>query len=147
MQIRRIKVSEYFESVRDLAALHWRETESDFSVAPPELNLTMYRQVEDAGVLIALAAFDDGNMVGYVSGFVSRHPHYEMTVAQHDLLFVAPDFRKGRLGLNLMREFEREAREAGARAVFYHAKLQSQFDKLLGRLKFKAEEIVYRKDF
>lgn len=141
-----VAVSERFDAVRDLAALHWRETEAHFSGSPPDLDLALYRAAEQAGTALAFAAFDGGRMVGYVSGFVVRHPHYGFVIGQHDLLFVHPDCRKGALGLRLMRRFEREAKDKGAAAVMYHAKPGTVFERILQRTGCMEEEVVYRKE-
>ncbi len=34
-----VKISEHFEETRKLSAMHWQETESDFSDRPPELDI------------------------------------------------------------------------------------------------------------
>lgn len=140
-----VAVSGRFDAVRDLAALHWQETEAHFSDSPPDLDLDLYRTMEQAGAALAFAAFDGGRMVGYVSGFVVRHPHYGFVVGQHDLLFVHPDYRKGSLGLRLMRRFERGAGDRGAAAVMYHAKPGTVFERILQRMGCAEEEVVYRK--
>ncbi|OFV31922.1 hypothetical protein HMPREF3136_08975 [Neisseria sp. HMSC15C08] len=140
-----VKISEHFDETRRLSAMHWQETESDFSDRPPELDIKTYQILEEQGGIIAFAAIVDGEIVGYVSGFLSRHPHYDQLIAQHDLLFIHPSHRKGRAGLKLMREFEATAKAAGAKKVLYHAKPNSNFAKLLERLQFQQEEIIFQK--
>lgn len=140
-----VKISEHFDETRKLSALHWRETESEFSDRPPELDIQTYQTLEAQNLIIAFAAMSDGEIVGYVSGFLSRHPHYDQLIAQHDLLFIHPAHRAGRSGLKLMREFELAAKAAGAKKVLYHAKPGSNFAKLLERLKFQQEEIIFQK--
>lgn len=102
LEIKAVKVSEWFGQAQALAREHWQETEAGFSDVPPVLDLDVYRALEDSGAAVAFAAFSDGLLVGYVSGFVVRHGHYPFLVGQHDLLFVLPQFRKGRTGLRLM---------------------------------------------
>lgn len=147
IEIKPVSVSETFEQARELARKHWQETESDFSRAEPDLDLEVYRHAENAGMCLSFGAFSDGELVGYIAGFIVRHQHYDMIVGQHDLLFVDANHRKGRLGLKLMAEFEKAAADKGARCVLYHAKIDSQFSSILNKTGCKPEEIIYRKDF
>ena len=146
LEIKAVKVSEWFGQAQALAREHWQETEAGFSDVPPDLDLDVYRAMEDAGNAVAFAAFSDGLLVGYVSGFVVRHTHYAFLVGQHDLLFVLPQYRKGRLGLRLMSAFEAAVREKGARCVLYHAKPDSVFARLLQRQRARVEECVFFKE-
>ena len=72
--------------------------------------------------------------------------HYAFLVGQHDLLFVLPQFRKGRTGLRLMAAFEAAAKEKGAGCVLYHAKPDSVFARLLQRQRARIEECVFFKE-
>nr|DAN51628.1 MAG TPA: aminoglycoside-(3)-N-acetyltransferase [Caudoviricetes sp.] len=146
LEIKAVKVSEWFGQAQALAREHWQETEAGFSDVPPDLDLSVYRALEDAGQAVAFAAFSDGLPVGYVSGFVVRHGHYPFLVGQHDLLFVSPAFRKGRLGLRLMAAFEAAAKEKGVGCVLYHAKPDSVFARLLQRQRARVEECVFLKE-
>lgn len=146
LEIKAVRVSEWFGQAQALAREHWQETEAGFSGVPPDLDLDVYRAMEDAGNAVAFAAFSDGLLAGYVSGFVVRHTHYAFLVGQHDLLFVLPQFRKGRTGLRLMAAFEAAAKEKGAGCVLYHAKPDSVFARLLQRQRARVEECVFFKE-
>lgn len=146
LEIKRISVVDYFDSARELAAQHWQETEPGFSDCSPEINLDAYRALESAGVVIAFGAFSDGILVGYVAGYVTRHMHYLMLVGQHDMLFLHKEYRKGRIGLRLMQEFEQAAKSAGAERILWHAKPGSAFESILKRMNCKTEEVIYIKE-
>ena len=136
LEIKAVRVSEWFGQAQALAREHWQETEAGFSDVPPDLDLDVYRAMEDAGNAVAFAAFSDGLLAGYVSGFVVRHTHYAFLVGQHDLLFVLP----------LMAAFEAAAKEKGAGCVLYHAKPDSVFARLLQRQRARVEECVFFKE-
>ena len=146
LEIRAVKVSEWFEQAHEVALANWQEVEAGFSGVPPALDLSVYRAMEEAGMAVAFAAFDGGVLAGYVSGFVVRHAHYAFMVGQHDFLFVLPQFRKGRLGLRLMAAFEAAAKEMGAACVLYHAKPDSVFARILQRQDARIEECVFVKE-
>ena len=60
LEIKAVKVSEWFGQAQALAREHWQETEAGFSDVPPDLDLSVYRALEDAGQAVAFAAFSDG---------------------------------------------------------------------------------------
>nr|DAN64072.1 MAG TPA: acetyltransferase [Caudoviricetes sp.] len=145
LEYRALRVSEWFGLACDLAEAHRLETERDFSAGRADLDLAAYRVLEESGAAVAFGLFSDGALVGYVSGFVVRHLHYDFVVAQHDLLFVEPRFRKGRAALRLLGLFEEEARRRGAVRILYHAKPDSVFARLLERTGARCEEFVFCK--
>lgn len=125
----------------NLAQAHRDETEAHWA-GEVKLNRTLYRAVAAMGNLIFAGAFDRGEPVGYCSAFLTPHPHYDCTVAQHDALFLLPPYRKGRTGLQLVSAVEREAARLGAAYVAWHAKPGSSFERILAR-RGRAEDVVY----
>ena len=77
---------------RQLAETHRLETEADWA-GKVSLNRELYRAVAAAGNLLFAGAFVDGELVGYCSAFLSRHPHYDCLMCQHDALFLLPEYR------------------------------------------------------
>ena len=43
LEIKAVKVSEWFGQAQALAREHWQETEAGFSDVPPDLDLSVYR--------------------------------------------------------------------------------------------------------
>lgn len=86
--------------------------------------------------------FDMGELVGYCSAFLSRHPHYDCLMCQHDALFLLPAYRVGMAGLRLVQTIEREAARRGAAYVAWHAKPGSSFEGILAR-RCRCEDVVY----
>lgn len=137
---------EFFAAVTELSVGHWQETEAAFSARPPEPNRDIYTALADAGALIIMTVTDGEALVGYASAVISPHPHYDMLVAQHDTLYLAPAYRLGSLGLRLMSAIEREAVARGAERMMWHAKPGSTFARLVERMGYAPEETIYHKE-
>ena len=121
---------------QQLAETHRLETESAWA-GKVSLNRELYQAVAAAGNLLFAGAFVDGELVGYCSAFLSRHPHYDCLVCQHDALFLLPAYRVGMAGLRLVQTIER-----GAAYVAWHAKPGSSFEGILAR-RCRREDVVY----
>ena len=75
--------------------------------------------------------------------FISQHLHYAGLRIQNDILFVTKAARHGKVGLQLIRETERAAKENGAKLVTWHAKQGTALEALLPRLKYGVHEVIY----
>jgi GNAT superfamily N-acetyltransferase len=107
-----------------------------------------YKALEQMDSLLMLGAWQDGMLVGYAVSFLVTHMHYsELLTAHNDVLFVAKEHRRGRLGLKLIRETERIAVSRGARMVSWHAKEQTALEALLPRIGYGVQDIIYSKEF
>lgn len=113
-------------------------------VAP---NLAAYRALEQCGALLALVAYRGNEIVGYSINFIGPHMHYSnLRYAHNDALYVKAGHRGGRLGLRLMRETERLAKEQGAAMMMWHAKPGTALEKLLPRMGYAVQDIVFSKE-
>ncbi|HEY5993341.1 MAG TPA: GNAT family N-acetyltransferase, partial [Gallionellaceae bacterium] len=102
---------------------------------------------EQSGALLALVAYAGDEITGYSINFVGPHLHYSgLRYAHNDALYVAPEHRGGRLGLRLIRETERLAKEKGARMMMWHAKPDTALEQLIPRLGCGVHEIIYSKE-
>lgn len=146
VEIKEIRVSDYIHRVKALTTAHWEETEKHFAPNLPEPEVAMYDALEKAGCIVAFGAFCDNEMIGYSIAFVSKHLHYSVPYAHHDMLFLRKDFRNGMTGLRLIEMTESAVRDKGARFFVWHAKKDSAFSKILERRGYFLEDIVYRKD-
>lgn len=149
VEIRNFVLSEFYESPegRAMAQAHQREVEPELGREGVNLALDVYRALEASGAVIAIGAFDGKTLVGYSVAILGPHLHYGFLYAHHDLLYLDPAYRKGTLGLRLIRATEAEARARGARCATWHAKPGSALQRILDRLGYGSEETVYLKEF
>jgi hypothetical protein len=97
---------------------------------PLDVDTEKYRMTESSGLLrVFTARLNRGpseplTLIGYAAFFVGPNPHYRTSLqAVQDVLYLAPEQRQGRLGLDLVRFTERELRREGVQVVYHHVKL------------------------
>ncbi len=106
-----------------------------------------YRSLERSGSLLALVAYVGEEIAGYSINIIGPHLHYsKLRYAHNDALFVTPAHRRGGLGLSLIRETEKYAREKGALMMMWHAKAGTALEKLLPRLDYGVQDVLFSKE-
>lgn len=106
----------------------------------------MYLAQEASGKVFVLTARVDGAMVGYNIMLLHNHPHYKNArVAQNDAIYVAPEHRRGRVGIGLIKYFEAAMCECGFDKIYYHAKPFNGFGKLLEQMGYPLVETIHAK--
>lgn len=119
-------------------------------VAP---NLEAYRALEQSGALLALVAYAgapdsaEQTIAGYSISFIGPHMHYSgLRYAHNDVLYLAPQHRGGRAGVQLIRMTEQAAREKGARMIMWHAKPDTALEQLMPRLGYRVQDTLFSKE-
>lgn len=120
MPIREVRITDYFEQAIPLMRENWSETGFNFELNP---DIGRYQQLQDAGLVFALAAFDGDELVGYSSAAVVPHPfNPSILYCATDALFVAKSHRKGSIPGRLITETERIAKQRGAHLIAWHTR-------------------------
>lgn len=138
-------IRQLYDEIEQLGQLHKAETEATLTELPCQLNRALYDALHEAGGLVSVGAFDGDRLVGYATAFISPHPHYALTSAQHDALFIHPDHRAPRLALRMLARVETECKARGAAFIAWHAKTGSAFARLIAA-RARLEESVYIKE-
>lgn len=140
-------VSDKADALMPLLRMHRDELATARHLMALAPNVEAYRALENTCSLLALVAYAEDEIAGYSINFIGPHLHYAgLRYAHNDALFVAPQFRGGRLGLRLMRETERLAQERGARMMMWHAKPGTALEQMLPRMGYAVQDIVYSKE-
>lgn len=130
----------------DLFKEHYQEVALNKSVMHLNPDWDAYRNLEQAGKLFCVAAFLGEELIGYSVNFLGPHLHYsDMCYAQNDLLFVAEEHRKTRVGLDLIRHTEGLAKVKGAKMMLWHAKEETKLAAIMPRLGYRVQDIIYSK--
>ena len=125
---------------------HWEEVALNKDVVRLDPDWDAYAKVEALGMLCVTTARHDGKLIGYVSDVLSPNLHYRsLKTAANDLFWLAPEHRKGGLGLRLLLASEGFAREMGANQFVKRVKLHLDFGPVLERLGYVPIERVYSK--
>ncbi len=151
----------------DLLKDHWQEIASNKELMVLNPNWVRYYELEERDQFAMLAAWDGEVMVGYSVNFVFQHLHYSaLTVMSNDIFYVDRDYRAGGLGVRLLNETEKLAREMECGILLFHSKpgsdlaevlgakltvlgklkrLLSPFGRLLGHRGYGVEDIIHSK--
>lgn len=144
MQIREISAVASIEEAGPLLREHWEEVAKNKAVMVLKPNVPAYRMLEQMGSLISLGAFDGDRMVGYSVTICTAHLHYaDLVYASNDVIFVAGTHRSGPAGVRLMRETEKRAKDRGARLMLWHAKPDTALDRILPRMGYGVQDVIY----
>ena len=86
-------------------------------------------------------------LIAYSMNLMMHHLHYaDLRVCQNDVLFIKKEFRGGRLGLRLIKVTEDHARSEGCKLMLWHGKEDTALAKLLPKLKYGVQEIMYSRE-
>jgi predicted GNAT superfamily acetyltransferase len=143
-EIRLSNVDEMLANASQLFSEHWEEVALNKQVMVLKPDEHKYRSLEANNMLLILGAFEGDQVVGYSVNVVMNHAHYaDLVVCNNDLLFVTEGKRNGRLGVQLIRETEKVAKERGARLMLWHAKPSTPLEKIMPRLGYGVQDIIF----
>ncbi len=126
---------------------HYEEIARNKQVMKLKPNYQLYEALNSTGWLFIYVAMQDNVCIGYSMNIMMHHLHYaDLRIAQNDILFVKKEFRGGRLGLRLLKATEDHARSEGCKLMLWHAKENTALAKLLPKLKYGVQEIMYSKE-
>jgi GNAT superfamily N-acetyltransferase len=136
------------DRMQELLVAHWDEVAKNKQVMVLKPDRERYAWLDANDGLLCLWALDpDGEIVGYSVNFLGPHIHYaDLRVCNNDVLFLREDLRPSSLGLRLIRETERAAKARGARLMLWHAKQGTSLDKIMQRLRYGVQDIIYSKE-
>ncbi len=107
--------------VEDMVHIQWAETMRDGLPLVPDWG--QYRRLERAGVYKAIGAIQAGRLIGYNSFFVQPTLHHSTSIlAINDLVYIAPEHRKGLAGALLITRAESMLKGLGVRKIVYASK-------------------------
>lgn len=144
MPVRDVDIAGEFEAALPLMRRNWAETGFAFPFAPSR---EMYEAAQAAGMLIAKGAMADGELVGYSTAVLTRHPfNPDVRVCASDALFMHPGHRAGALPGRLMLATEVEAQQRGARFMLWHTRAGTPLARTLARRGYVEADVVMMKE-
>jgi predicted GNAT superfamily acetyltransferase len=144
IEIRLSNVDEMLANAGELFSEHWEEVALNKQVMVLKPDEQRYRAVETQGMSLIIGAFEDGKIVGYSVNIVTTHSHYaDLVICNNDLLFVTESKRSGRLGVRLIKETERLAKERGVQLMLWHAKPNTALERIMPRLGYGIQDIIF----
>ena len=114
MDIREVTCTELSAAPEFSSLLQEYAEECSLGGLSVEVSEDIYYKMEESGLLTLLAAFDDDELLGFVSILVTVLPKYSLPVAATESFFVASKHRRTGAGLRLLRAAEKVAASTGA---------------------------------
>lgn len=111
---------------------------------PFDPDFEMYRRCSDSGVLRIYTVRDGSVLCGYQIFMVMFHPHSKNSKqANQDILYLAPEYRKGMIGYRFIKWCIEQLRAEGVKVVYQHISARNDFGRMLERVGFELQDLVY----
>jgi GNAT superfamily N-acetyltransferase len=126
---------------------HYDEIAEDKEIIGPiDPDLETYEALDKKDRLRVLTARDNGKLVGYYVAIIGQNMHYKkIRCAIEDMYYLAPEYRKGSLGIRLFVEAEKMVRASQAVITLAKTKVAHDHGIIFKRLGYRPFESVYMK--
>jgi len=127
------------EEGEDILKLHSEElSEFSFKLNP---DWKVYQQLEDMNTLHIVTARDDDKLIGYYVSIIYTHQHYMGTVvAENDLHYLLPEYRKGWLGYKFLKQVIQFLKERNVDVITHSMTVRHSYLPIVERLGFRLVE-------
>lgn len=146
MQFATEKLHEALEEIQPLMVNHHAEVALYKEQVPLAPDWNRYEQAERDQALLLHTARVDGKLVGYAGWLLHWMLHYKHTLAaMNDVLYLAPEHRRGLAGVRLIKYSEAQLKAAGVDRILWHVKTDHDWSPILHRLGYSTEEHILGK--
>lgn len=147
IEIRLSNVSEMLANAQEMFVEHWDEIALNKRVMKLKVDEDRYKALEATGSMLILGAYDGEALIGYSVNFMINHLHYaDLKICSNDVLFIKKEYRQGRLGLMMIAETERQAKEMGAELILWHAKKDTALEAIMPKIGYGIQDIIFSKE-
>lgn len=146
MEIRKITVDEFMLTCLPLATTHYKEVpyKADKSGKGINVDEQLYLSMESRGALVIHAAFEQGEVVGYIVGMVGVQPHTKQKIVNIMSFYTAKIHRGKGIATRLYNVMAKECKAKGVYSS--HFIVNESFPETAGyaeRLGMEKLETVY----
>lgn len=147
LTLQKEKVLDVAEEIEHLLQLHYQEVALHKDEIPLDPDWPRYVAMEERGNCHVYTARLDGRLIGYSVFFTHQHIHYSGTmVANNDILFVHPEYRKGSsAGIKLIKFSEEQLKAMGVIKLTWHIKFKNDWSAVLYRRGYEDEDKIVGK--
>lgn len=146
LNYRREKIADIKDELLPLLEKHWREIALEQNTVKLDPDWASYDLLDASGVLCLVTARHHGELVGYVVYLIVNSLHYKnLRVADCDLFWLDPTFRKGMAGVNLFRAAEVILTGENVNRVTNKVKLYHDVGRVFERMGYTPIERTYMK--
>lgn len=133
-----------YVEAQELLKLHWEEIAKDKKLLFLNPDVDLYNKLSARTNIVVVTARTNAKLVGYFVWFLAKHPHYKhVLVAEEDIHFLLPEYRKGLNGYLLAREAVSLVKPLGVRYFRIREKIGHEHPALMKRLGFLATDVTY----
>lgn len=131
--------------VESLLQQHW-----DKAVINKNYNLkpdwNSYYKLQESGAVKIYTVRHNGLLVGYASVYTVKSLYAANRLEAHyDMIYICPDYRKGRVAVKFIEYIEKQLVEMGVKQIVIGSLRHQPFDSLLDYLNYKYTEKIYTK--
>jgi GNAT superfamily N-acetyltransferase len=144
-----------FDEAQELLEQHWQEIAMNKDKIKLAVDREKYAEMENRGALhivtvrdanIQTSAWDAGKLVGYHVAIINVHLHYKNDLHGFtDIFFIHPDYRKGRIGIDLFKFVEKSLKERGVVKIMTAVKMHKDVGLIFERLGWTETERLFSK--
>lgn len=128
--------------MESLLELHFEEC-SNLKMFQLDPDWARYCALEEGGMIHVFTVRDGGILVGYAVFLLTTHMHHQgLVVANNDLFFISPDYRRGTNALKFIQYCEGQMKLLGAKRITWTVKTQHDWSALLHRAGYDTDEIA-----
>lgn len=128
-------MADCWDEIVKLAAAHWHETmQWQHGKQPFAPDFERYNAYDKAGWAVTFTARDNGRLVGHGLMYVTPSMHTQKLIATEDVMFLLPEYRRGRNALRFYQFVEQEMARRGAVEITVTAKPDTGAARILEHL-------------
>ena len=140
------KFMDVIDEIKPLLLKHWEEIEGHRDIIKLNPDYDKYHTLEKSGMLHIVTARYDGKLIGYSISFVVPHLHYpDCLMSLNDIVYLSPEYRKGRNAIQLFEYAEEELKFLGVMKVHYDVSIKRDFGPVLQSIGYTLISHTYEK--
>ena len=141
-----LNLMQVWDEIKLLFPAHYDElcVTKDFPLDP---DYDAYQRLQDAGMLRCIVCRIDEKLAGYIVFTISPHLHYNSCkTAFENVYYVAPQYRKGRVGIKLFQYAEKVLKDmCGVQRIIMQTKVHMDNSRLFEYLGYKHTDKLFTK--
>lgn len=98
----------------------------------------MYQRLEDVNALHTVTVRDNKKLIGYYVSIIATHHHYkDALIAENDIHYILPEYRKGWLGYKFLKRVIQLLKDRNVNIILHTMKADHSYLPITERLGFK----------
>jgi len=122
-----------------------KEEVGSFGDIPVDPDWRTYTKLCDVGLVHILTLRHTLELVGYYIVMINRHLHYNIIIAENDIVFIRPDHR-GMIAVRFLKWIDAYLKRQGVNYAHVGVKPIRDFSPILKRMGYKTMEVRYYKE-